>query len=449
MWNPLKFFRRSGASDYEQRRAEILANAPIPVIWLFGKTGSGKTSIIRYLTGAQDAEIGSGFRPQTRNLQQYSFPDQETPLVNFWDTRGLGEVDYDPKLDVAHFDDAAHLIVVTVRAMDHSTEDIVNPLRAIGQANPNRPVLLVLTCLHDAYPGQQHPVPDPFATIQFQTDSEATDSEATDSEATDSEATDSEAAGSEETNRGSEHAAWGANPSGAANRTDAIDDFVRRIPRSLPDPLYRSLVAQLRRFAGLFDDFVVIDFTKEEEGFVTPDFGGDRLKHVLIRLLPQAYRQSLIQLDQMQAALGALHRQRCSPVILAHSALAASAAAVPIPWVDIPAVLAIQTHLARRLAAINNQALNRNTIAQLTGVLGGQAAVQLGLRQTLKLIPWFGSAANSASTFAVTFAAGWAWNWYFMQQKAGHVPTAAELQQQYQSHLQRGARLWETSRGEH
>ena len=57
MWNPLKrWFSIPTDAEFEQQRAEILKQAPIPEIWLFGKTGSGKSSIIRYLTGAQKAE---------------------------------------------------------------------------------------------------------------------------------------------------------------------------------------------------------------------------------------------------------------------------------------------------------------------------------------------------------------------------------------------------------
>ena len=47
---------------------------PIPVIWLFGKTQSGKTSIVKFLTGADSAEIGNGFQPCTRFSRHYLFP---------------------------------------------------------------------------------------------------------------------------------------------------------------------------------------------------------------------------------------------------------------------------------------------------------------------------------------------------------------------------------------
>ncbi|HUR55779.1 MAG TPA: hypothetical protein VMZ71_16700, partial [Gemmataceae bacterium] len=48
--------------DLDATLAELRAKTPAPVFWLLGKTQSGKTSIIRYLSGADEAVIGSGFR---------------------------------------------------------------------------------------------------------------------------------------------------------------------------------------------------------------------------------------------------------------------------------------------------------------------------------------------------------------------------------------------------
>ena len=69
--------------QFERQRAELLKKTPVPVIWLFGKTGSGKSSIVRYLTGATTAEIGNGFRPQTKASLQYDFPTSDQPIVKF------------------------------------------------------------------------------------------------------------------------------------------------------------------------------------------------------------------------------------------------------------------------------------------------------------------------------------------------------------------------------
>ena len=57
-----------------------MRHANAPVFWLFGKTQSGKTSVVKYLTGATDAEIGEGFQPCTRTTRRYAFPEDDAPL---------------------------------------------------------------------------------------------------------------------------------------------------------------------------------------------------------------------------------------------------------------------------------------------------------------------------------------------------------------------------------
>jgi uncharacterized protein (DUF697 family)/predicted GTPase len=388
MWNPWKFFGPERKDEFLRRRSELLANAPIPCLWLLGKTGSGKTSIIRYLTGAPDAEIGRGFRPETRHSRIYSFPDATVPVAHFLDTRGLGEADYDAAEDLKEFDARTHLVIVTVRATDQATEEIIKPLKQIRKANAERPVLLAVSCLHDAYPGQQHPNPDPF---------------------------------------------------------DASD---RPLPVTVPEDLQRCLKAQYDRFEGLFDRAVPLDLTPPSDGFEVPDFGGARLKTAVIDLLPKAYRQTLLQMEQLRDALLEIQHERSLPIILAHSVLAASAAAVPIPWIDLPVVMAIQSHLAHRLARVNQQHLDAAVLAHVTVAMGGRVAVRMGLRELLKFIPWVGMAANAASAFAFMYASGWVWNWYFLEVRKGHVPDASELREVYREQLRKGVALWKTTMAE-
>jgi len=57
----------------------------VPVIWLLGKTGAGKTSLVRALTG--EGEVGNGFAPGTRGAATHDFP-ATAPAVRFLDTRG-------------------------------------------------------------------------------------------------------------------------------------------------------------------------------------------------------------------------------------------------------------------------------------------------------------------------------------------------------------------------
>ena len=90
----------ANTDDFDQHRQDAIKAAPIPLLWLFGKTGSGKSSIIRMLTGASEAEIGNGFRPQTKTSMQFDFPDDQTPIARFLDTRGIGEAGYDATADL-------------------------------------------------------------------------------------------------------------------------------------------------------------------------------------------------------------------------------------------------------------------------------------------------------------------------------------------------------------
>jgi len=390
MRNPFASLNRfwGGDGEFLRRRMELLAQAPIPYLWLLGKTGSGKTSIIRCLTGADSAVIGKGFRPQTREAQLFSFPDDETPIVQFLDTRGIGEAHYDPAADIADFDARAHLVIATVRATDQATDEIVRPLRQIRRANRQRPVLLAVTCLHDSYPGRQHPEPDPY------------------------------------------------------------DDSPRPLPESVPEDLRRALQAQYERFDRLFDRAVPIDLTPAGEGFAVPEFGGQRLKQAILDLLPAAYRQTLLQMEQLSAALGKMHQERATPIILAHSVLAATAAAVPVPWVDIPVVMAIQSHLTYRLARINQQPLDAATLGHVGGAVGGRVAARMGIREALKFIPWVGAAVNAAAAFALTYASGWVWNWYFLEIRQGHVPSPDELRTMYRQQLQKAMQVWQKTHHE-
>lgn len=134
-----------------------MRHANAPVFWLFGKTQSGKTSVVKYLTGANDAEVGEGFQPCTRTTRRYAFPEDDAPLITFLDTRGLDEAGYDATDDLARFNAETHLVLVTVKLLDHALENLLAQLRKLRSAKPSRPVILAVTCLHEAYPQQQHP----------------------------------------------------------------------------------------------------------------------------------------------------------------------------------------------------------------------------------------------------------------------------------------------------
>ncbi|MDX1968626.1 MAG: DUF697 domain-containing protein [Planctomycetaceae bacterium] len=367
--------------EFARERQRLLQKTPLPVFWLFGKTGSGKTSIVRYLTGATDAEIGNGFRPQTKLSSEYEFPSVEQPIVKFLDTRGLGEAHYDPQEDLAKFADSTHLMIVTARVTDQALEPILTPLRVIRQQQPTRPVVLALTCLHEAYPRQQHPFPDPFVN----------------------------------------HADW---------------------PPELPGDLRRCLVMQQERFAGLVDRIVPIDLTPADEGFHVPEFGGERLDQTLQELLPAAFRQTLVLLHDVHDQLQDLTARKAWPIIVSYSSLAATAAATPLPLVDIPAVLAIQSRMVYVLADLYGQKFQADLVWKMAAALGGQILARFAIRAPLKFIPFVGMTANAALSFAYTVSLGKACCWYFSEIKAGHVPTEDDLKSVWGEKLQEALQVW-------
>ena len=313
------WFGWKGISDehFAQEQAVLLAKTPVPVMWLFGKTGSGKTSIVHYLTGATTAVIGDGFRPQTKTSVRYDFPSSEETIVRFLDTRGLGEASYHPEEDIAAFKAQTHVLIVVVRLMDHALDQIVKSVRQIRAADPSLPVVLAVTCLHEAYPMEQHPATDPFrSTISPDT------------------------------------------TAGSAMDFSQLD---------LNPVLARSLFEQQRRFEGLVDRIVPLDITQPEEGYLPPDLGGDRLEQALIELLPAACRQVMLHLDDVRSSLQDLSEQRAMPSILTYSSLAATAAAVPLPWVDIPLVMSLQTRLIYVLAEQYDQKMNVGMLTHMAG----------------------------------------------------------------------------------
>jgi uncharacterized protein (DUF697 family)/predicted GTPase len=380
-----KLFKPDLPSDHDlqQKLEQFRKQTPVPVFWLYGKTQSGKTSIIKFLTGADEAEIGQGFKPCTRFSRQYLFPTPEAPLLTFLDTRGVDEPGYDPREDLARFDEQAHVIVITAKVMDHALENLLNHFRPIRDSRRTRPVVLALTCLHEAYSQQQHPKPYPFATGD-------------------------------------------------------IDKGLEAVP---PD-LRVSLAEQRQRFQGLFDYLVPIDLTQPIDGFEEPSYGGERLLEVLLEALPAAYRQTLFTLEKAMSELQDLYARRALPHILGYSSLAATAGAIPIPWVDMLILPGIQTQMIYHLAELYGQPLSARRFLELASTLGMGMAVRQAVREVVKFIPVVGSVAGAALAGGATFALGKAFCYYYSAVHKGHVPQPEELKRYYQEQLNQAAKLW-------
>ena len=74
-----------------EKNSELLSISDIetkdlPILWLLGKTGAGKSSLIQALTHLTTVEVGNGFSPCTATSVAYDFP-QGRPILRFLDTR--------------------------------------------------------------------------------------------------------------------------------------------------------------------------------------------------------------------------------------------------------------------------------------------------------------------------------------------------------------------------
>ncbi|WP_052063642.1 GTPase [Nitrincola sp. A-D6] len=126
--------------------AEYMSNKPLPTLWLLGKTGAGKSSLVRFLTGYPAVTLGTGFRPCTQTSDAYDFP-AEAALVRFLDTRGLGEANYDPTEDIQACMSQSHALLVCMRVDDPEQHDLEQALRKIKKSNKIKSVILIHTAL--------------------------------------------------------------------------------------------------------------------------------------------------------------------------------------------------------------------------------------------------------------------------------------------------------------
>jgi uncharacterized protein (DUF697 family) len=241
----------------------------------------------------------------------------------------------------------------------------------------------VLTCLHEAYPQQQHPQPYPFVGGDF------------------------------------DHAL-----------------------EAVPPDLRVSIAEQRHRFQGLYDYLVPVDLTQPVDGYADPNYGGVRLREVLLEALPAAYRQTLITLDEATRELQDLYARRALPHILGYSSLAATAGAIPIPWVDMLVLPGIQTRMIYHLAELYGQPLTGRRFLEMASSLSMGMLVRQAVREVVKFIPVVGSVAGAALAGAATFALGKAFCYYYAAVHKGHVPQPEDLKRYYQEQLNLAAQLW-------
>ncbi|GAB5451611.1 MAG: hypothetical protein Hals2KO_19390 [Halioglobus sp.] len=132
--------------DPELDRLDQYLKQNVPRVWLLGKTGAGKSSLVAEFTGQSDVEIGNGFQPCTAGLTQYAYPVDQ-PILEFLDTRGLSEAGYVADSDIETASEHAHAIVVVIKVDDPEQSAVWDALSKLDKSAKQR-VVAVYTLSH-------------------------------------------------------------------------------------------------------------------------------------------------------------------------------------------------------------------------------------------------------------------------------------------------------------
>jgi len=137
-----EFINPSKNPDLSQ--AQEFQKSSLPTLWLLGKTGAGKSSLIESLTGLSSVEVGNGFSPCTMTSQSYDFP-LDKPILRFLDTRGLAEADYDPTDDINTCSKQGHALVVVAKTEEPEQSAIIAALKSIKKDKSIKHIIVVHT----------------------------------------------------------------------------------------------------------------------------------------------------------------------------------------------------------------------------------------------------------------------------------------------------------------
>ncbi|MEM6448682.1 MAG: GTPase [Cyanobacteria bacterium P01_D01_bin.105] len=367
----------------DDKLAQILtrvrAELPTTEALLIGKPQAGKSSIVRGLTGVSAEIIGQGFRPHTQHTQRYAYPSEDLPLLIFTDTVGLGDIGQNTDRLVTELaEELRHKGPVSESAVDKADSQALANGEALaddqalvpGRQDGQAARILVLTVKITDFAvdqlrliaqqlRQQYPnVPCLLAVTCL-------------------------------------HEIY---PPENENHPSYPPEY---------SELVRAFEALKASFEGCFDQAVLIDFTLEEDGFEPVFYGQTALSNALADLLPEAEANAIYQLitDQTDVGteLGNLYRDVGRRYISAFSVIAATLAAVPLPFATMPVLTALQVSMVGVLGQLYGQKLTSSQAGGVVSAIAGGFFAQAIGRELIKFIPGFGS------VIAASWAAGYTW----------------------------------------
>ena len=356
----------------EQQVAEILSKIrtelPTTEAWLIGKPQAGKSSIVRGLTGVSEEIVGEGFQPHTTHTERYAYPSEELPLLIFTDTVGLGDVDRETETIIAELEAELRQEQKCARILILTVkinDFATDSLRKIAQK------------LREQYPE----IPCLLAITCL-------------------------------------HEIY---PTGVDNHPEYPPNYTT---------LKEAYQEIEQSFAGLYDRSVLIDFTLEEDEFNPVFYGLESFRDNLAELLPTAEANTIHQLLDREAGdrIGNLYRDTARRYLVAFSTIAATLAAVPLPFATMPVLTALQVSMVGLLGKLYGQNLNPSQAGGVVSAIAGGFFAQAIGRELIKFIPGLGSAIAASWAAAYTWALGEGACVYFGDLMGGKKPDPQKIQ---------------------
>ncbi|MBD2449716.1 50S ribosome-binding GTPase [Nostoc sp. FACHB-152] len=364
----------------ETQVAEILeavrAELPTTEALLIGKPQAGKSSIVRGLTGVSAEIVGQGFRPHTQHTERYAYPSNDLPLLIFTDTVGLGDI-------------------------NQETQAIIQELVGDLQQSSRGARVFILTvkindfateALRQIAQKLRQQYPDIPCLLAVTCLHEVYPPETAD------------------------HPAYP--------------------PES--EEVQRAFVQMQQAFAGLYDRAVLIDFTLEEDGYNPVFYGLEAFRDALAELLPEAEARAIHQLLEQGVGkqIGNIYRDAGRRYMLTFSIMAATLAAIPLPFATMPVLTTLQVSMVGLLGKLYGQTITPSQAGGIVSAIAGGFLAQAVGRELVKFIPGFGSAIAASWAAAYTWSLGEAACVYFGDLMGGKKPDPQKIQSVMQQEFQ-------------
>ena len=356
----------------DEKVAEILttvrAKLPTTEALLIGKPQAGKSSIVRGLTGVSADIVGQGFRPHTQNTQRYAYPSEDLPLLIFTDTVGLGDIDQNTQTIIEELEQELKQESQCARILILTvkiSDFAIDTLRQVAEELR-----------------QNHPtIPCLLAVTCL-------------------------------------HEVY---PGDVGDHPEYPPDY---------EAVNRAFEAIKKDFGQLCDRAILIDFTLEEDEYHPTFYGLEALTDALAELLPEAESRTIYQLLDNTGGdeLGNLYRDTARRYLVAFSTIAATLAAVPLPFATMPVLTALQISLVGLLGKLYGQTLSPSQAGGIASAIAGGFFAQAIGRELIKFIPGFGSVIAASWAAAYTWSLGEGACVYFGDLMGGKKPDPKKIQ---------------------